>query len=84
METDTEESHDSLQASEREGHVKKKFSKAQVACLNSFFEQGMIGTSKENRSLIAQAAEDTCLTTDQVKVRVCSTNSTKFSPYNMK
>ncbi len=47
---------------------KKRFSKAQVACLNSFYNQGMTGASRENAPLIVQASEDTHLTTAQIKV----------------
>ena len=43
---------------------------SQVNCLNAYFDRGMIGTSKQIESMIAQAAEDAGLNTAQVKVSV--------------
>ena len=45
-----------------------RFSVAKKSCLNAFFQNGMNGVGKKHASLIAQAARDTCLSTDQVKV----------------
>ena len=55
----------------RPSTVKKRavrFSKAQKACLNAYYCQGMTGAAKENAHLIAQAVKDTHLTSSQVKV----------------
>ena len=46
----------------------KTFSVAQRACLKSFFSNGMVGVGKRYSSLIEQAANDTHLAVDQVKV----------------
>ena len=45
-----------------------RFSKAQKACLESFYQQGMTSTAKRHSSLISLAAKDTQLSADQVKV----------------
>ena len=45
-----------------------RFSKAQKACLESFYQQGMTSTAKRHSSLISLAAKDPQLSADQVKV----------------
>lgn len=51
----------------------KRFSKAQTACLNAYFERGMNGTGKDDFPIIQQAATDTALNVAQVKVSNYST-----------
>lgn len=46
----------------------RRFSAAQVACLKLFYANGMTGTGRKHRSLIAKAADDTHLSIKQVKV----------------
>ncbi len=47
-----------------------RFSLAQRAHLNSFYQTGMNSTSRSHAALVEQAAKDTGLTTEQVKVRL--------------
>ena len=46
-----------------------RHSKAQINCLNYYYEMGMRGCSKEDILLIEKASGDTHLSIDQVKVR---------------
>ena len=48
---------------------KIRFSKAQKACLNAFYMNGMTGVGTKHAALVAKAASDTQLTIDQVKVQ---------------
>ena len=74
MESDLESvSDDEDQSRETTSKTKKKvvrFSLAQKTHLNSLYYSGMRSISKEHSSLIAKAAEETQLTTAQIKVRI--------------
>ena len=73
MESDLESvSDDEDQSKETTSKTKKKvvFSLAQKTHLNSLYYSGMRSISKEHSSLIAKAAEETQLTTAQIKVRI--------------
>ncbi len=64
--------NDRSNSNEKNLDVKRKVvrhSKAQINCLNYYYEMGMRGCSKDDVSLIEKAAGDTHLTMDQIKVR---------------
>ena len=46
----------------------KRFTAAQRACLKVYYANGMTRTDKKHAAVIARAADDTGLTTKQVKV----------------
>lgn len=46
----------------------RRFSAAQLACLNAYFKTGMKGVGDQYASVINRAAADTQLTVQQVKV----------------
>ena len=48
----------------------KRFSLAQTVSLKAYYGNGMVGTGKIFDLLIAKAASDTLLTSDQVKVNL--------------
>ena len=48
----------------------KRFSLAQTMSLKAYYGNGMVGTGKKFDLLIAKAASDTLLTSDQVKVNL--------------
>ena len=50
------------------GKKATRFSVAQQACLNAFYNGGLTGCGKEHFALIEQAAKDTKLSVAQVKV----------------
>ena len=58
---------------------KTRFSKAQKACLNAFYINGMTGVGAKHAALIAKAANDTQLTIDQVKVQKAEIDCNCFS-----
>ena len=58
---------------------KIRFSKAQKACLNAFYMNGMTGVGTKHADLIAKAASDTQLSIDQVKVQKAEIDCSCFS-----
>lgn len=61
--------------------VKKKairFSKAQITCLETYYKLGMTSTRKSDLSLIMQAAKDSNLSVEQIKVGWYDTFTIRF------
>ena len=59
---------DTAAVSEARGRA---FSASTVALLRAFHQKGMVGTGRDHSSVISEAAHETSLTEDQVKVSNC-------------
>ena len=55
----------------------RAFSASTVALLRAFHQKGMVGTGRDHSSVISEAAHETSLTEDQVKVFNCMLSSSK-------
>ena len=55
----------------------RAFSASTVALLRAFHQKGMVGTGRDHSSVISEAAHETSLTEDQVKVSNCRLRSSK-------
>ena len=65
---------DTAAVSEARGRA---FSASTVALLRAFHQKGMVGTGRDHSSVISEAAHETSLTEDQVKVSNCRLRSSK-------
>ena len=66
-----EEEEESGTGSDVEGQIasrSKKFAPAVLASLGAFFENGMVGVGEQYHSAIQRSAQDTKLSSDQIKV----------------
>ena len=72
---------DTAAVSEARGRA---FYASTVALLRAFHQKGMVGTGRDHSSLISEAAHETNLTDDQVKVCNCSLSSYIKAPVMFK
>ncbi len=65
----TSESAEDQENQEQESSTSRKFSEVQTAKLNALYKSGMKGTGKRYSPFMNNAAAETGLTLEQVKVR---------------